>query len=227
MFTSRELSVSTINYVVILREEASAGTEEEGSQPERCPTLVGPPAICQADGGGLVLLRSWNPRGLYPQKQIPVATIPEIFISLSYTCQSFPVICWYCISVLESCKIIPLLSVCLNWGKKNPLIWNSCLMSAILPHRNVWAGLLYATHIFRMTRFQVFRASVFKSTGERRQQSSAGWCLPRCGLVTGWSDGCWHETWFPLCVHPAWTAPLKPEAICHLLILFQHCPCHR
>lgn len=47
-----------MNYVVILREEASAGTEEEVSQPERCPTLVGPPAICRVDGGGLVLLRS-------------------------------------------------------------------------------------------------------------------------------------------------------------------------
>lgn len=245
MFTSREMSMSTMNYVVILREEASARTEEERSQPERCPTLAGPLAICWA-GGGLILLRSWNPnaplpcsqgswklgrgggrRGLYPQKQIPVATIPEIFISLSYMRQSFPVICWYCISALESCKIIPLLSVCLNMREKTPLIWNSCLMSAILPPSSVWAGLLCAAHIFRMTRFQVFRASVFKSTGERRQQSSAGWCLPRCGLITGWSDGCWHETWFPLGVHPAWTVPLKPEAICHLLILFQHCPCHR
>lgn len=69
MFTSRELSVSTMNYVVILREEASARTEEEGSQPERCPTLVGPPAICQADGGGLVLLRSWNPSASLPCSQ--------------------------------------------------------------------------------------------------------------------------------------------------------------
>lgn len=38
--------MSTMNYVVILREEASARTEEEGSQPERYPTLAGPLAIC-------------------------------------------------------------------------------------------------------------------------------------------------------------------------------------
>lgn len=37
--------MSTMNYVVILREEASARTEEERSQPERCPTLAGPLAI--------------------------------------------------------------------------------------------------------------------------------------------------------------------------------------
>lgn len=47
-----------------------------------------------------------------------------------YQCQSFPVICWYCISALESCKIIPLLSVCLSMGKKKPshleLLSNVC-----------------------------------------------------------------------------------------------------
>ena len=247
-FTSRGLSVSTMNYMVIPREEASAGKKEDGSQPEWCPALAGPPAVSRGmvEGSGYawVLKPSWNSNvpspcsqgswklgvegGLYPQKQIPVASILGIFISLSCTSQSFPEsFADIVISAVESYKIIPLLSVCLNMGEKIPLIWNSCLMPAILPHSSVWAGLLCAVHIFRMTGFQAFRASVFKSTGERRQQSSAGWRLPKCGLIAGWSDGCWHETWFPLGVHPAWTAPLKPETICHLLILLQHCPCHR
>ena len=138
IFTSRELSMSTMNYVVILREEASARTEEEGSQPERYPTLAGPLAICWAGSGGLVSLRSWNPnaplpcsqgswklgrgwgrRGLYPQKQIPVATIPEIFISLSVSVfPSHLLILYLCSGILKNHSPV----ICLpQHGEKKPL----------------------------------------------------------------------------------------------------------
>lgn len=112
------------------------------------------------------------------------------------------VICGYwTLPTRESRKNHSLLSVCLGMGEIL-VIWNprfsppSCLTA-------VCGQVCSAAHVSRKTGLQAFRASVFKSSGERRQQSSAGWCLPKCGLRTGRSDGSWHETWFPLGVHPA------------------------
>lgn len=130
-------------------------------------------------------LEAWGGGRSVSTKADSSGQCPKNFYLLILHKSVFPrVICCYGISAVESYRIIPLLSVCLNVGKKIPLIWNSCLMPAILPHSSVWAGLLCAVHIFRMAGFQAFRASVFKSAGERRQQSSAGWCLPKCGLIT-------------------------------------------
>lgn len=177
-------------------------------------------------------LKAWGI--LYPQRHIPVARILGIFCvnkkwENSFSCltgvslsQSFtntlP------ISTLESCKIIPVICL-LNVGQVPP-IGNSCVMPAVLPHCSMWAVLLSAAHVFRMTGFQAFRTNflnslvkgdsshvlvdVCQSVALKQDEMMAP------GMKTGSPWAC-----------PSWTAPLKPEAICHLLILFQHCPCHR
>lgn len=57
-------------------------------------------------------------------------------------------------------------------------------MPAISPPRSVWAGLLPPHHL-QKDWISGLQSRCLKPTGESRQQSCAGWCLPKCGLKMG------------------------------------------
>lgn len=58
--------------------------------------------------------------GLYPQKQIPVASVLGIFISLSYTSQSFPESFGDMVSLLwNPTESFPCYLSASTWGKKS------------------------------------------------------------------------------------------------------------
>lgn len=108
---------------------------------------------------------------------------------------------WHRVSALESCKHIPP-HLSFSTGE-NYLSSRTLASCPHLPSLHCEAGLPSAAHVVIKSAFQACRASVLQSIGERRQQSFAGGCVPKCGLIMGGSVDSWHKIQSPwACTQP-------------------------
>lgn len=103
---------------------------------------------------------------------------------------SFPVIYWCCFCTLGFCKIVPCYLSASTWDRSLSSGAEAWCLPSRLP-AGCGQVCVHCTHL-QKDWISGFQSRCLKSTGERRQQPCAGWCLPKCGLRAGWSD------WRPL-----------------------------